>query len=89
MLVPISEVGSLASGVGWLATCLAFCYGAAGSLTRRGRAIGVGGAIVASLLILIKVLPWVSGSFGRYEYIALGVWVVMGAALWLMRRRGE
>src|SRR5260370_27347429 len=33
VLVPISEVGSLAAAVGWLATCLAFSVGAGGVAT--------------------------------------------------------
>src|SRR6185369_11773058 len=32
-LVPISEVGSLASAAGWLATCMAFCFGAGNAAT--------------------------------------------------------
>jgi len=43
VLVPISEVGSLAAAVGWLATCLAFCNGAGGvASTRRLRMVGYG-----------------------------------------------
>ncbi|MBI3948874.1 MAG: APC family permease [Acidobacteria bacterium] len=86
VLVPISEVGSLTSAVGWLATCLAFCYGAGGALTPRTRVVGMGGATVAALLIVMKVLPAVPGSFRLYEYVALGVWVALGFILWRRRR---
>lgn len=85
VLVPISEVGSLASAIGWLATCLAFCYGAGKAVTPRSRIIGISGAIVAALLIAMKIIPLVPGSFGKYEYIALGVWVALGFALWQRR----
>ena len=81
-LVPISEVGSLASAVGWLATCLAFCYGAGGVVTPRTRMIGVCGATVATLLIAMKLLPVVPGSFRGYEFAALAVWVMLGIGLW-------
>jgi basic amino acid/polyamine antiporter, APA family len=85
VLVPISEVGALASAFGWLATCLALCAGAAGSLTRRAKMIGVAGAAVAAMLILIKVLPWIPGSFRGYEFMALAGWIALGAILWLRR----
>jgi amino acid transporter len=87
VLVPISEVGALASAIGWLATCLSFCFGAGGALTRRVRAIGIGGAIVAALLIVMKVLPSIPGSFGSYEYAALLGWITLGYVLWRRRRR--
>ena len=88
VLVPISEVGSLAAAIGWLATCLAFSSGAgkvADSL--RLRLVGYTGAAVALMLIGMKVVPLIPGSFGRYEYIALGVWIVFGFLLWNRRHK--
>jgi APA family basic amino acid/polyamine antiporter len=85
VLVPISEVGSLASAFGWLATCLALCAGASGGLTSRAKMIGITGAAVATMLILIKLVPWVPGSFRSYEFMALAGWIVLGAILWLRR----
>ena len=81
ILIPISEVGSMASAVGWLATCAVYFR-----LERapRERAISTAGAIVGFLLILMKVLPIVPGSFTAYEYLALALWIVLGLAL---RRR--
>jgi basic amino acid/polyamine antiporter, APA family len=88
VLVPISEVGSLAAAIGWLATCLAFCSGAGGVATsRRLRMVGYSGAAVAAMLIAIKVVPSIPGSFGRYEYLALGVWVALGLVLWNRRHK--
>ncbi|HKQ06243.1 MAG TPA: APC family permease [Blastocatellia bacterium] len=87
VLIPISEVGSLASATGWLATCLAFCFGAGGAVTPRSRITGIIGALIAVALIAMKVLPWVPGSFGKFEYIALGAWALLGLTLW--RRRGK
>jgi len=87
VLVPISEVGSLASALGWLATCLAFCGGAGGvATTLRLRIIGYVGAAVAILLIVMKVVPSIPGSFGRYEYLALGAWIATGLLLWKRRK---
>jgi amino acid transporter len=86
VLVPISEVGSLAAAIGWLATCLAFLRGA-GKIadSPRLRLVGYSGAIVAVLLIAMKVVPSVPGSFGRYEYVALGAWIAVGFVLWKRR----
>ena len=78
VLVPISEVGSLASATGWLATSLAFCAGAAGAITKRQRLIGWVGAGVATALILMKLVPWVPGSLGGWEWLALAAWVGLG-----------
>ena len=87
VLVPITEVGSLTSAIGWLATCLAFCAGAAAAVTRRGKVAGWMGAIVSAALIVMKLLPWVPGSFGRYEYIAAITWIVLGFLAWTRRRK--
>jgi amino acid transporter len=86
VLVPISEVGSLAAAVGWLATCLAFLRGAgkvADSLWLK--LVGYTGAAVALMLIMMKVVPSIPGSFGRYEYAALGAWIAVGFLLWKRR----
>jgi len=88
VLVPISEVGSLASAIGWLATCLAFLAGAGGvARNKRTKLLGVVGTVVATLLIVMKIVPVIPGSFGRFEYLALVVWITIGFALWT--RRGK
>ncbi|MGA9772018.1 MAG: hypothetical protein WBV94_23505 [Blastocatellia bacterium] len=73
------------SATGWLATCLAFCYGAGKAVTPRSRIIGVCGAAVAALLIVMKVIPAIPGSFRRFEYIALVAWIILGFGLWKRR----
>jgi APA family basic amino acid/polyamine antiporter len=82
ILVPITEVGSMASALGWLATCAAYFY--------RQEAVGervlaVTGMSVAALLVLMKLLPVVPGHFTRPEWMALLIWAAAGLAV---RRRG-
>jgi len=86
ILVPITEVGSLAVGVGWLSACAALIAGA-----RHGRyADGVGlawaGATVSLLIVAMKALPFVPGSFTRNEWIAFLGWCGIGALFWVTRR---
>jgi len=71
----------MASAVGWLATCAAYFRL---ERARRERAIAAVGATVGFLLILMKVLPWVPGSFTAYEYLALALWILLG---WALKRR--
>ena len=88
VLVPISEVGSLAAAIGWLATCLAFSSGAGGiARSQKLRVAGYAGALIAFLLILMKVIPAIPGSFGPYEYLGFVVWITLGFLLWIGRRR--
>jgi len=85
ILVPVSEVGSMASALGWFAACAAYCQ-----IERRParRSVALIGGTVALALVLMKVLPWVPGHFTRDEAIALGVWALLGATMWLSGRRG-
>jgi APA family basic amino acid/polyamine antiporter len=80
LLVPVTEVGSLAAGVGWCAACAAF--------VRQGRGTGVGlaiaGVVVSLAIILMKVIPAVPGSFTAPEWIALAAWCGLGLAFWLL-----
>jgi basic amino acid/polyamine antiporter, APA family len=81
ILVPITEVGSVASAAGWLATCAA--YYRMGPAPRQ-RLVAAVGATVGLLMIFMKVVPGVPGHFSAYEWLALGIWVGLGAVL---RRR--
>jgi hypothetical protein len=38
-------------------------------------------------MIVMKVIPLVPGSFGRYEYLALAVWIAIGFSLWKRRSK--
>jgi amino acid transporter len=82
ILVPISEVGSVASAVGWFAACAAYfrmkpAYGQ--------RLVAAAGMLVGVLLILMKVVPLVPGHFDQYEWLALALWCSLGVIL----RRGN
>ncbi len=86
ILVPITEVGSLSVGVGWLSACLA-CI----ARDRRGGAPASAaawlGAAVSAAIILMKVVPSVPGSFTAAEWIAFATWSALGLAFWLLRPR--
>lgn len=81
LLVPITEVGSAVSGLGWCAACLAFIAIARRSEDRRGTLVAAAGAVVSVVIVLMKVIPAVPGSFGWPEWIALGGWCALGLAL--------
>ncbi len=80
ILVPVTEVGSMCSALGWLMTCVAYLKWKQES-DRRRKAIALAGAAVSTLLLLLKLIPAVPGSLGRWEYIALAVWVTIGLLL--------
>ncbi|MDD5544724.1 MAG: APC family permease [Acidobacteriia bacterium] len=86
ILIPITEVGSLASAIGWMAACAAFYQL---SSKRRLRAIAIAGIGVTVLLVLIKIIPQIPGHFDLAEYIALGVWLMLGFVLHQSGRRGN
>jgi len=78
ILIPITEVGSMASALGWLAACLSFWLV---ERRLRMRVITGLGICVSLLLLLMKLIPAFPGHFTNAEWIALAVWLVLGAAL--------
>ncbi len=78
ILVPVSEVGSVASAVGWLAACAAYF---AMRPTAPQRAVAIVGVLLGLGMILMKVIPIVPGHFSVYEWLALAIWIVLGALL--------
>jgi amino acid transporter len=78
LLVPVTEVGSMASALGWLAACVSFWM-----VENRISLLMVTGLgiVVSLLLFLMKVLPVVPGHFSQAEWIALGIWLALGATL--------
>jgi len=85
-LVPILEVGAVASAVGWMAACASYCRM---KPSFRGLAAAIAGLLVTSLMLLVKVLPVVPGHFTRYEWMALALWGGLGALIRASRNRGE
>jgi len=74
-LVPILEVGALASAVGWMSACAAYWRMRP---NWRGRAAAAFGLLVTGSMVLVKVLPAVPGHFTRYEWLALAIWAAIG-----------
>ena len=83
ILVPITEVGSVASATGWLATCAAYYWMKPATSQRF---IALLGALVGFLMILMKIVPAVPGHFSRYEWLALAIWILLGV---LMGRKAQ
>lgn len=83
ILVPIAEVGSLASALGWMAACASYLRMKPSAF---GRAAAVTGIVVTFLVLAMKILPTVPGHFSIYEWIALALWIVLGL---LLRRKSE
>jgi len=89
VLVPISEVGSLAVGSGWLAACVAFlAWGRRDPAAVRpiDRRLAAFGAVASAGIVVMKLVPAVPGSFGRAEWIAFALWVGAGLSFWVARR---
>jgi len=89
ILVPVTEVGSVACAIGWSAACaaclaLARTKPAVMSLSAAERAVAWFGLAVGIAMALMKVVPLIPGHFTIYEWIALGVWIAIGvtAAKW-------
>ncbi len=83
LLVPITEVGSLAAGVGWLSACVAWLR----RVDDEPRWPAWVGAGVSVTFIAMKVVPVVPGSFSASEWIVLAGWLALGLAFWAARRR--
>jgi amino acid transporter len=84
ILVPVTEVGSVACAIGWSATCAAYL-----ALRRKtspykipcppgGRIVAVFALMVGVGMALMKIVPIVPGHFTIYEWLALGVWILLG-----------
>lgn len=97
ILVPITEVGSLAVGVGWLSACLAYLArrssqheitsggGRLQPSEHESPAMAWLGAAVSVAIILMKIVPGVPGSFTRNEWMAFASWGVLGGVFWVAR----
>jgi basic amino acid/polyamine antiporter, APA family len=84
ILVPITEVGSLAVGIGWLSACAAFL---ARRDPREPATMAAIGAAVSVAIILMKAVPGVPGSFTGAEWTAFVGWSGLGLLFWFARPR--
>src|SRR6267378_4420171 len=82
LLVPVTEVGSMASTLGWFAACLSFWIVEKRAAMRIVTGLGIA---VSLLLFLMKVLPVFPGHFSPSRWIALGIWVALGFVLRVRR----
>jgi amino acid transporter len=92
ILVPITEVGSVACAIGWAATCAAYLrLGRSGTLPGRltlsAWLVAGFGLLVAIAMLLMKVVPTVPGHFTVFEWLALGIWILLGAVSHRRARR--
>jgi APA family basic amino acid/polyamine antiporter len=88
ILVPITEVGSLAVGVGWLSACGAYLARRRKMRERSEPVLFASlGAAVSVAIILMKVVPGIPGSFTRSEWLAFALWSGLGLICWLTRPR--
>jgi amino acid transporter len=78
LLVPVTEVGSMASAMGWFAACLSFWIVEKRASMRIVAGLGIA---VSLLLFLMKVLPAFPGHFSLAEWIAFGIWAGLGLVL--------
>jgi APA family basic amino acid/polyamine antiporter len=78
ILVPVTEVGSMASAFGWFATCLSFFLI---EPAPRLRFIATLGILISLLFMLMKLLPIFPGHFSVAEWMALSSWLAIGLLL--------
>jgi basic amino acid/polyamine antiporter, APA family len=84
ILVPISEVGSVACAIGWSAACAAYLAIVRKNSPHSGKpsigaqAVGAIALLVGTSMVLMKILPGIPGHFTMYEWIALAGWVMAG-----------
>jgi APA family basic amino acid/polyamine antiporter len=78
LLVPVTEVGSMASAFGWLAACVSFYLVEKAAPQRVVAALGIA---VSLSLVLMKCLPVIPGHFTSAEWFTLAVWLALGVLL--------
>jgi amino acid transporter len=84
ILIPITEVGSLASALGWLAACAAYLW----MRPSAGKSVvAVLGIAAALAMALMKFIPAIPGHFSVAEYVALGLWALLGLLLNVAARK--
>lgn len=85
-LVPILEVGAVASAIAWMSACASYYCMKPGL---AGSAAAIFGLLVTALMVLAKIVPIVPGHFTRYEWLALALWAGLGFLIRASRSSGE
>jgi basic amino acid/polyamine antiporter, APA family len=90
ILVPVTEVGSVACAIGWsaaCAACLALPRARPGLMTLSApeRALAWFGLMVGIAMALMKLIPQIPGHFTASEWLVLGIWIAAGI---ISHRRG-
>jgi amino acid transporter len=86
LLVPVTEVGSMASACGWLAACLSLFFV---EKRVRSRIVAALGSVIALLLLAMKLIPKFPGHFSRAEWVALAIWLLIGTGMYLGRSTSQ
>jgi APA family basic amino acid/polyamine antiporter len=81
ILVPVTEVGSMAAASGWFMACLSFWMVEKKLGQRMITTLGIA---ISLLMLVMKLLPAFPGHFSGAEWFALAIWLGLGAIL----RRG-
>ena len=87
ILVPVTEVGSVAAAIGWAAACAAFLKLGSGKLPGQLRmpateyAVAGFALLVALAMCVMKVVPAIPGHFTKYEWLAFAIWIAFGAVI--------
>jgi amino acid transporter len=81
ILVPVTEVGSMAAASGWFMACLSFWLVEKSVGKRLVTSFGIA---IALLLLVMKLVPVFPGHFSIAEWVALAIWLILGFIL----RRG-
>ena len=95
ILVPITEVGSVACAIGWSAACAAYLALAGGrrstalQLSTAEHALAAFALLVGIAMVLMKLLPGIPGHFTIYEWIALAGWIAVGVIASATRKRDK
>jgi APA family basic amino acid/polyamine antiporter len=86
ILIPVTEVGSVACAVGWFAACLSLL---AIRNDAKARMIASVGTLAALAMVLMKVLPGVPGHFTWPEWVAMAAWAGLGGFLGVLAKRSR
>lgn len=78
ILVPVTEVGSMAAASGWFMACLSFWLVEKSVGKRLVTSFGIA---IALLLLVMKLVPVFPGHFSFAEWVALAIWMVLGFIL--------